>query len=112
MRYLIATDTGGTFTDLAVYDAETGETHFGKTLTNYTDLVAGVIEGLSDTHADLSQAAFLKHGTTHVVNAFVQRSGARTALLTTAGFRDPPGKSRGNPPPPVSPAVRRLPPSV
>ena len=112
MRYLIATDTGGTFTDLAVYDAEIGTTRFGKTLTNYTDLVAGVIEGLGDTDADLSQAAFLKHGTTHVINAFVQRSGARTALVTTAGFRDLLEIGRGNRATPFDLAYRRLPPLV
>ncbi len=112
MRYLIATDTGGTFTDLAVYDADTGATHFGKTLTHYTDLVAGVIEGLSDTRADLAQAAFLKHGTTHVINAFVQRNGARTALVTTAGFRDLLEIGRGNRATPFDLAYRRLPPLV
>ena len=112
MRYLIAADTGGTFTDLAVYDADTGATHFGKTLTDYTDLVAGVIEGLGDTSADLAQAAFLKHGTTHVINAFVQRNGARTALVTTAGFRDLLEIGRGNRAIPFDLAYRRLPPLV
>src|SRR4051812_26033284 len=87
-RYLIAADTGGTFTDLAVYDAESGETRFGKTLTTYGDLVEGVITGLEDTDTRVDQAALFKHGTTHVINAFIQRRGARTALITTKGFRD------------------------
>jgi N-methylhydantoinase A len=96
MRYLLAADTGGTFTDVAVHDTETSETQFGKTLTNYKDLVSGVIGGLQDTDATLPHARLLKHGTTHVINAFIQRSGALTALVTTKGFRDLIEIARGN----------------
>ena len=88
MRYLLAADTGGTFTDIVVFDQRTKATQFGKTLTNYQDLVAGVLDGLSDTDGQLDEVAVFKHGTTHVINAFVQRKGARTALVTTEGFRD------------------------
>lgn len=98
LRYLIAADTGGTFTDLAVYDLVTGATNFGKTLTTYGDLVDGVISGLEDTSAQLDQAALFKHGTTHVINAFIQRRGARTALIATLGFRDILEIARGNRP--------------
>ena len=48
MRYLLAADTGGTFTDIVVFDQRTKATQFGKTLTNYQDLVAGVLDGLSE----------------------------------------------------------------
>ena len=75
MRYLVAADTGGTFTDLVVHDVRDNRTEFGKTLTNYQDLMSGVMEGLRDTSATLDDAGVLKHGTTHVVNAFVQRIG-------------------------------------
>lgn len=98
LRYLIAADTGGTFTDLAVFDTITGETRFGKTLTTYGNLVAGVIAGLEDTDVGLDRAAIFKHGTTHVINAFIQRRGARTALVTTTGFRDVLEIARGNRP--------------
>lgn len=97
-RYLVAADTGGTFTDLAVYDTSSGQTTFGKTLTTYADLVKGVIEGLADTGARLDDAALFKHGTTHVINAFIHRRGGRTALLTTRGFRDVLEIARGNRP--------------
>ena len=96
MRYLIAADTGGTFTDLAVHDMVTGSTKFGKTLTDYGDLLDGVIRGLEDTDADVSDAKLLKHGTTHVINALLERRGAKTALVTTAGFRDVVEIARGN----------------
>ncbi|MFG1190977.1 hydantoinase/oxoprolinase family protein [Xanthobacter flavus] len=112
MRYLIAADTGGTFTDLAVHDTQNGQTHFGKTLTNYGDLVAGVLEGLRDTSAELSEARLLKHGTTHVINALIQRSGARVALVTTDGFRDVVEMARGNRPIPFEIGFRRNPPLV
>ena len=39
MRYLVAADTGGTFTDIAVYDAEQRRVLYGKSLTRYDDLV-------------------------------------------------------------------------
>lgn len=97
-RYLIAADTGGTFTDLAVYDSHTGATKFGKTLTTYGDLVDGVIAGLEDTSAQLDEASLFKHGTTHVINAFIQRRGAKTALIATKGFRDVLEIARGNRP--------------
>ena len=95
-RYLLAVDTGGTFTDVAVHDTETHETRFGKTLTNYADLVAGMAEGMQDAQATLSETRLLKHGTTHVINTFIQRSGSLTALVTTKGFRDILEIARGN----------------
>ncbi len=93
---LIAADTGGTFTDLAVYNPKTGETWFGKTLTNYANLIDGVMDGLGAKTEGLADAAMFKHGTTHVINAFIERRGARTALITTKGFRDVLEIARGN----------------
>ena len=87
-RFLIAADTGGTFTDLAVFDMESRSTMVGKILTDYGDLVRGVIDGLADTGATVADAANIKHGTTHVINSLIQRRGARAALVTTAGFQD------------------------
>ena len=96
--YAIGIDVGGTFTDLAVFNTVTGETRFGKTLTTYGNLVAGVVAGLEDTRIGLDEAQIFKHGTTHVINAFIQRQGARTALVTTQGFRDVLENARGNRP--------------
>jgi N-methylhydantoinase A len=110
-RHLIAADTGGTFTDLAVYDAKTGTTRFGKALTT-GDLVEGVFAGLEDTGASVGQASLFKHGTTHVINAFIQRRGARTALVTTRGFRDVLEIARGNRPETFNLRYRRRPPLV
>src|SRR5690606_21029813 len=95
-RYLIAADTGGTFTDLAVHDMETRRTTYGKSLTDYSDLVPGVLLGLEHTAALIAQAEFPKHGTTHVINALIERKGGRPALITTSGFRDVLEIGRGN----------------
>lgn len=65
MRYMVAADTGGTFTDIAVYDAQTQSVVYGKALTNYADLVDGVLAGLQDTDVALDRTLLLKHGTTH-----------------------------------------------
>jgi N-methylhydantoinase A len=112
MRYLIAADTGGTFTDLAVYDLETGDTSYGKALTDYDDLVAGVLSGLADSKADVAGARLLKHGTTHVINSLIERRGARVAIVTTRGFRDVLEMGRGNRSVPFDLTFARNPPLV
>lgn len=111
-QYLIAADTGGTFTDLVIYDRVNGETIFGKTLTSYDDLVAAVLLSLQELDVDLADAVLLKHGTTQVINAFIQRQGDRVALVTTAGFRDILEIARGSRPVPFDLKFRRTPPLV
>lgn len=109
---MVAADTGGTFTDVAVYDADTRQVSYGKTLTDYADLVEGVLEGLAGTGVKLDRTLLFKHGTTHVINTFVQRSGAKTALVATRGFRDMLEIGRGNRPVPFALEYRRDPPLV
>lgn len=106
---LIAADTGGTFTDVAAFDASSGRICYGKALTNYANLADGALEGLEGAEVDLRQGLLFKHGTTHVINAFIQRSGARTALVTTRGFSDLLEIGRGNRPVPFSLRYRRDP---
>lgn len=89
-----------------------GEARFGKTLTNYDDLIEGVVRGLSDADATVSEAALVKHGTTHVINALLERRGAKTALLATEGFSDVVEIGRGNRSVPFDIRYRRLPPLV
>ncbi|MGH3098453.1 MAG: hydantoinase/oxoprolinase family protein [Streptosporangiales bacterium] len=84
-------DIGGTFTDLAVLDAD-GIAAVGKTLTTHAEPAAGVEAVLRDTlrahDLDPANVTAVVHGTTLVTNALIERTGATTALLTTAGFRD------------------------
>ena len=84
----IATDIGGTFTDVVGFDERTGEVRYGKTLTVPGDLVQGMLTGIEKAGSKLSRARLFLHGTTLVINALLERRGAVTALITTRGFRD------------------------
>jgi N-methylhydantoinase A len=112
LPHFIAADTGGTFTDVAVYDSSKRIITFAKSLTTYGDLVDGVVAGIEEARGDLKSTAALKHGTTHVINAFLQRKGAHAALVCTRGFRDVIEIARGNRPVPFDIAERRDPPLV
>ena len=100
MSYIIAADTGGTFTDLAAFDSDSGRVIYTKSLTDYDDLVEGLMRCVTKADVDLSRAQTVKFGTTLVINTYVQRNGARTALVTTRGFRDVLELGRGNRPVP------------
>jgi N-methylhydantoinase A len=112
VQLLVAADTGGTFTDIAVFDPAQRRIRFGKTLTTYGNLVDGVVAGMGEAGAAAADMASLRHGTTHVINAFLQRRGARTALIATRGFRDVLELGRGNRPVPFDLTFRREPPLV
>ena len=86
-------DIGGTFTDFALLDPLTGELEFGKVLTNADDPAQGVLDGLEAFEQTRrlgggQKVSICVHGTTLVSNAIIERKGAKTALLTTKGFRD------------------------
>jgi N-methylhydantoinase A len=87
----IGVDIGGTFTDLCAVDA-TGIVAVGKVLTTHDEPARAVEDGLAALLADAGIAASdveqVVHGTTLVTNALIERTGSRTALLATAGFRD------------------------
>src|SRR5690349_3505802 len=112
MTYILAADTGGTFTDLAAYDSETDRIIYTKALTTYDDLVEGVMECVHKAGIELERAEVVKFGTTLVINTFIQRNGAKTALVTTGGFRDVLEVGRGNRPIPFDFRYKRNPPLV
>ena len=89
----IATDIGGTFTDLVLYDFDKNTGEFKNIRTAKTDTTPpnferGILNALEIGKIDLSEVAFLAHGTTVVINALTERKGAKTGLITTKGFRD------------------------
>ncbi|OGA20788.1 MAG: 5-oxoprolinase [Betaproteobacteria bacterium RIFCSPLOWO2_02_FULL_65_24] len=96
VSYILAADTGGTFTDLAAYDRAGGRIVYAKSLTTYDDLVRGVMDCLAKARIDLREVELIKFGTTLIINTFVQRTGAKAALVTTEGFRDTLEVRRGN----------------
>ncbi|GAA3527857.1 hydantoinase/oxoprolinase family protein [Amycolatopsis ultiminotia] len=91
----IAADIGGTFTDLTAVDGN-GVFSTAKTLTTPRDHAEGVLAGLDRLGAHLPGTELFLHGSTIAINTVLQRAGARTALITTAGFRDVYEIGRGN----------------
>jgi N-methylhydantoinase A len=98
----LATDVGGTFTDLVLFDGESGRITTTKVLTTPADPSLGVMQAIANvcSRYGLRPAAVHRfiHGGTTVINAITERSGVRTALVTTAGFRDVLEIGRGNRP--------------
>jgi N-methylhydantoinase A len=84
----LGVDIGGTFTDVVAFDETSGSVTLAKTLTTSSELARGVEDGLVKASVALGQATSLIHGSTIVINSILERNGARTALVTTAGFRD------------------------
>src|SRR6516165_5398434 len=86
----LAIDVGGTFTDVVL--DRSGQQWTTKVLTTHDAPEKGVIGGVEAALKGAGVAAadvgFIIHGTTLATNALIERKGARTALLTTEGFRD------------------------
>jgi len=80
-------DVGGTFTDVVVYDTESGSARTAKVFStrNQAD---GLLRGLHQVVEKAGELAAVVHGTTVATNAILERKGAKAALVTTAGFRD------------------------
>ncbi len=91
-QYRLGIDIGGTFTDLVLINDATGERAVGKVLTTPPDpseaVEEGLVELLEQEGVAASRLGTIVHGTTLVTNSLIERKGARTALLTTEGFRD------------------------
>ncbi len=92
MTLRIGVDSGGTFTDLCMFEEVSGRIAVAKVPSTPCDpsiaILKGIAEILGQVRADPSQVGYLAHGTTVATNALIQHAGARTGLLTTQGFRD------------------------
>ena len=107
MPHAVAVDIGGTFTDLVAYDRDSGAVLYTKSPTTYGNLVDGVLDCFLKAKLEPKAASLVNHGTTLVINALIQRRGAKAALVTTAGFRDILEIARGNRPDPFDLHYRR-----
>ena len=91
-RHWLGIDIGGTFTDFALFDTQTGEViglKVPSTPHEFAEAVRVGLERLADEHrVDLREIGTIVHGTTIAVNTLIQRTGARLGLLVTEGFRD------------------------
>src|SRR5580765_3247723 len=90
--YSLGIDIGGTFTDVVVYDHDTGRQWSRKVLTTHDDPVRAVVTGvgaiLSDGALEPRHFTRVVHATTLFTNALIERKGAVAGLITTAGFGD------------------------
>ena len=91
-NYALGIDIGGTFTDIVVYDHDTGRQWSRKVLTTHDDpvraVVAGAVAVLGEARLEPKHFTRVVHATTLFTNALIERKGAVTGLVTTAGFGD------------------------
>jgi N-methylhydantoinase A len=84
----IATDVGGTFSDIVWVDDETGEVRADKAPTTPRDVVAGVLDAARKTGVPGDRVDMFVHGSTVATNALIVKGGGATGLIATKGFRD------------------------
>jgi N-methylhydantoinase A len=82
----LGVDIGGTFTDLVIYDRESGHLSVAKVSSTPDDPSRAMLEALAET--PLPQLSRFIHASTVVLNSLLQRRGAEIAMVTTLGFRD------------------------
>ena len=85
MKYRIAADIGGTFTDFVIQEYESKKTFTSKVLSTPKNPAIAVMNGINKFKLDLKNIEFLVHGTTVGLNAFLERKGARLSFLNNRG---------------------------
>src|SRR3984885_12721438 len=92
MAWRIGIDIGGTFTDVALVQEDTGRIAIAKLATTPHDfgqaVIDGIRQGLDANRIDPADVSFLSHATTVVTNALLENKGARAGFVATRGFRD------------------------
>jgi len=91
----VATDVGGTFTDLAAFDDASNRLVVSKASTTL-DIIEGIIQCFEKSRMPVGEVDHFAHGSTVAINIVIERKGAKTGLLTTKGFRDILELARGN----------------
>jgi N-methylhydantoinase A len=92
MGWRVGVDSGGTFTDVCLFDEATGRIAVWKVSSTPDDpsrgIAQGVAEGMTEIGQPAAAIAYFGHGTTVATNALIQHRGVKTGLVTTDGFRD------------------------
>ncbi len=92
MTYKIGIDVGGTFTDVCLFNEITKDIKVFKLPTTPWDQSEAIVNGissiLSENSAFPEEVCYVAHGTTVATNAAIERTGSKTGLITTCGFRD------------------------
>ncbi|HWK50402.1 MAG TPA: hydantoinase/oxoprolinase family protein, partial [Steroidobacter sp.] len=99
-RVFVGIDVGGTFTDLVMFDPASHALKTVKVPSTPPEFWPSVVAALEAAGIEKKQPITILHGTTVHLNAFLERKGVKTALITTAGFRDIYEMRRGNRPRP------------
>jgi N-methylhydantoinase A len=86
--YRLSTDVGGTFTDGVLLDESTGKIEVSKVASTPENPATGTVQSMEKFNIPFKDVSFLVHGTTVVINALLEGKGAKTALITSKGFRD------------------------
>src|SRR5215468_7111375 len=95
-RWRVGVDSGGTFTDICLFDEQAGRIETWKVPSTPDDSSRGIAQGVEEGMRRVAPGAkrpaaaivYFGHGTTVATNALIQHRGARTGLITTDGFRD------------------------
>ena len=85
---VLGVDVGGTFTDLVQLDPSSGVVRLAKVASTLDNQAFGVMNAIDKVECKLAEVAMVIHGTTTTTNAVLERKLSKTALITTAGFRD------------------------
>lgn len=85
---VIGVDVGGTFTDILALDEKSDEVRVFKIPSTREDQSIGFLEGILEVSENVKEVGTIIHGTTVATNALLERKGAKTGIITTAGFRD------------------------
>ncbi|BDG59538.1 hydantoinase/oxoprolinase family protein [Caldinitratiruptor microaerophilus] len=92
MQVRVGVDVGGTFTDVSLFDPDSGTVHVFKLLSTPHDQSVAIVDGiraiLDQAGASPADVVYLAHGTTVATNALLEHKGARVGLITTRGFAD------------------------
>ena len=92
MAWRVGVDSGGTFTDICLFEDVSGRVEVWKVSSTPDDpsrgIAEGVEQGVGRIGAGAADIAYFGHGTTVGTNALIQHRGVKTGLITTAGFRD------------------------
>lgn len=96
-RWRVGVDSGGTFTDICLFDEQTGRVETWKVPSTPDDPSRGIAQGVEEgmrrvapeaTQSPAAAITYFGHGTTVATNALIQHRGVKTGLVTTDGFRD------------------------
>lgn len=97
-KFAVGVDIGGTFTDLVGFELSTSRIVVTKAPSTPRELSGGIMECVKKSAIAIADMETLFHGSTVVINAIIEKKGAKTGLLTTRGFRDVLEIGRGNRP--------------